>query len=159
MRFICVFAYLCVSSMIDPALLSPFSINWFEFNCDINIFRNKLCIWIILALTIIRSRTGRDLLLFSIFYVFSFMVILMEAIPLRSLPDKQQLFSVTQNSLFLIQNGPLHVCYTFRPVLRASSCMSTKTLQRIVGFLFGHGCGWPKYRSKHVAYVWRRILN
>jgi hypothetical protein len=59
------------------------------------------------------------------------MVIFMEAIPLRLLPYKPHLFSVTQHRLILIQNKPLHLCCTFRPVVRPSSCMSIQNSKRI----------------------------
>jgi len=58
------------------------------------------------------------------------MFIFLKAIPLHLLPYKPHLFTATQYRFILIQNGPSHVCYTFRPVLRPPSCMSIKKLYK-----------------------------
>jgi len=67
---------------------------------------------------------------------------------------------------------PKHVAHTFRPVLRPSSDKEIQKPYKIflcmvfivivyssVRFLYWHAWGWPKYRPKHVAHMFRPVLR
>ena len=104
-----------------------------------------MCISVIFTLTIICSPVGRDMLLLAFFLCVFVYGYLLEAIPSRWLLNNPHLFSPTQHRPVLIQNGPLYLCYTFRPVLRLLSCMSIqKPYKELYLPLWGFFVDMPK---------------
>jgi len=80
------------------------------------------------------------------------MVIFMEAIPLRYITIQTTLIQCDITQTYVNSKWAFtriqHVSAFTGAILKH---VNTKTLQRIVGVLFGHGYGWPSYRSKCVA--------
>ena len=99
-------------------------------------------------------------------------VIFVEDNSLCLLLNKLHLFSTTQHRFIVIQLLHLHVAHMFRRVLRPSSDKEIQKPYKIflcmvfivivyssVRFLYWHAWGWPKYRPKHVAHMFRPVLR
>lgn len=77
-----------------------------------------------------------------------------EAIPSYLSLNKLHLFTLTQDKFILIQTVPLHVCHTFRPVLRPP-CFEFDWIR--VGYLVPNTTGWLTWRRKICSPCWHAL--